>query len=512
MDWQTRQAAALSGRLSFAGGPPLLLTNFRLRSTDAAEAARAVLLRDGVVAGIGDARSLPAAGVMRHDCRGALLLPAFVDAHCHILATAAALRSVDCSSATSIADIQQMLREASVKAPRNGGWLRAVGYDETRLAERRHPDRRDLDAAVADMPVRLLHRSGHAVVLNTRAMQLAGITIDTPEPSGGRIERDLESGDPTGLLFEMNEVVDRAVPPLSYDELAAAVEKVARRYLAQGVAAVCDATHTNGPAEWRLFERLQADGHLPLDVTLMEGYGRMGQAPAEPGPRLRRGHVKVMLTEIGDRLSPSTGELREIVADVHAAGRDVAIHAVEEHAVAAAIDAIESAVSAVPRAHLHRIEHAALVPPGAPERMARAGITAVMHPSWVWHHGDRYLREVPPARHDALHPLGDMVRAGVSVAAGTDAPVAHVDIMSGLRAAAERRTAAGQTLGSGQAVDDGAAVSMWTSEAAAASLMPQRGRLNARAPADVVLLLRSGGAYEVAATLLRGTLVAGGLP
>jgi predicted amidohydrolase YtcJ len=512
VDRQTHQAAATSGRFSFDEGPPLLLTNFRLHPTDAAEPARAMLLRDGAVAAIGDARSLPAPGVMRHDCRGALLLPAFVDAHCHILATAAALQSVDCSSATSIADIQQLMREASVKPPRDGGWLRAVGYDERRLAERRHPDRRDLDAAVPDVPVRLLHRSGHAVVLNTRAIQLAGITTETPEPPGGRIERDLETGDPTGLLYEMNEVVDPSVPPLSYDALAGAVEQVARRYLAQGVAAVCDATHTNGPAEWRLLERLQAHGRLPLDVTLMEGYGNFGEIPADSTPRLRRGHVKVMLTEVAERLSPSVEELREMVAEVHAAGRDVSIHAVEEHAGAAAIDAIESAVSAVPRPHLHRIEHAALVPPGAPERMARAGITAVMHPSWVWHHGDRYLREVPPARLDALHPLGDMVRAGVRVAAGTDAPVAPIDIMSGLRAAVERRTAAGKPLGGGQAVDDGAALAMWTSEAAAASLMPRRARLSEGAPADVVLLLRSGGAYQVTATLLRGRLVAGELP
>ena len=88
--------------------------------------------------------------------------------------------------------------------------MRAVGYSEVDLAEGRHPTRWDLDAAAPDHPVRLIHRSGHACVLNSLALRLCGVDIATEEPPGGYLERDTSSGEPTGLLLEMNELVERA--------------------------------------------------------------------------------------------------------------------------------------------------------------------------------------------------------------------------------------------------------------------------------------------------------------
>jgi len=445
--------------------------------------ARAVLLRDGMVAAVGDARALAAMApdAERVDCGGRVVAPAFIDPHGHLLAAAAALRSVDCSPAagvTSIAELQARLREAAARA-RSGSWVRAAGYDESRLAERRHPDRRDLDAAVPHVPVRLLHRSSHAVVLNTRALELAGIGNETAEPPGGVIDRFLDDGTPSGLLLEMGDVVDRAVPPLPYGELAPAVAEVAARYGEAGVAAVCDATHTNGRAEWELFARLQAEGHLPLDVVMMEGLVHAGEMPDVRSGPLRRGHVKVMLSEAGG-LSPDEGELARIVRELHAAGRDVAVHAVEERAVAAAVAAIESAVHARPRPHRHRIEHAALVARGDPARIARAGITVVAQPAFLLNHGDRYLRDVPPEKHTRLYPIATLLRAGARVAASTDAPVAPIAPADAIRAAVERRTSSGAPIAPRQAVSLQRALSMWTRDAAwALGLEGERGRLAA---------------------------------
>lgn len=493
-----------------------LFHNARVRTMDPARPnARAVLVRDGVIAAVGDARPLAAMApaAERVDCNGATLLPAFIDAHCHLLATAAALRSVDCSPAAvrSVAEIQARLREAAARVP-PGAWLRAAGYDESQLAERRHPTRRDLDAAVAHVPVRLLHRSGHAVVLNSLAMRLAGITNETPEPPGAVIDRFLDDGTPSGLLLEMDDVVDRAVPPLPYGELASAVAEVAARYLAAGVTAVCDATHTNGRAEWDLFARLQAGGHLPLDVTLMEGAAHAGEPndasgmPAVTTGPLRRGHVKIMLSEAGG-LTPEEPELARIVRDLHDAGRDVAVHAVEERAVAAALAAIESALRARPRSHRHRIEHAALLPRGAATRIARAGITVVTQPAFLLHNGDRYLRDVPPEKHARLYPIASLLRAGVRVAAGTDAPVVPPSPLEGIRASIDRRTSLGATVGQRQAVSLERALAMWTSEAAwAMGAEGVRGRIAVGMAGDVVVVEEVGGGGEarMVAVYVRG--------
>ncbi|HEY7802308.1 MAG TPA: amidohydrolase family protein, partial [Dehalococcoidia bacterium] len=345
--------------------------NARVLTMDPAHPrAAAVFVRDGLIVRVSDhAASLrrDAPGADEIDCADAVLAPAFIDAHCHLLATAARTLSIDCSPAAvqSIGDIQRRLREAA-SAAQDGEWLRAAGYDESQLAEQRHPTRRDLDAAVPHHPVRLLHRSGHALVLNTAALRLAGITTESAEPPGAAIDRFTDDGSPSGLLFEMNEVVDAVVPRLPYEALAPAVVETARRFLATGVTAICDATHTNGREEWELFARLQADGHLPLDVTLMEGVDHVGAMPDPEPPegrdaahgvgetasshaRLLRGHVKIMLHELGDTLAPDERRLSEIVRDLHARDRDVAIHAVEPRAVAAAVDAVAAAVAAHPR-------------------------------------------------------------------------------------------------------------------------------------------------------------------
>ncbi len=485
-----------------------LFHNGRILTMDPARPhAAALLVRDGRIAHAGDAAALPPHGdAARHDLGGATLLPAFIDAHCHMLAAAAALRSIDCSpdAVRSIRDIQARLRDAAATA-RAGAWLRASGYDETALEERRHPTCRDLDDAVPHLPVRLLHRSGHAVVLNTLAMRLAGIAIDTEEPPGGYVERFHDTGEPTGLLLEMNDAVDRVVPPLPYDELAGAVAEVSQRFLAAGVTALCDATHTNGVAEWQTFARLHDGRRLPLRVSLMEGLAHAGDMPDAERARLSRGHVKIMISEIGGRPSPDDGDLRRAVAALHAEGRDVAVHAVEERAVAAAIDAIEAAVAGAPREHRHRIEHAALLPPDGAARIARLGITVVTQPGWVREHGDRYLRDVPRDKHGRLYPIGDLLRAGVRVAASSDAPVGDIDVLDAVRAAVERRTASGAAIGHEQAITFEQALAMWTRESARAAGLVDRGTLAPRMAADMVLL--AGDPPHVAATFMAGERV-----
>lgn len=472
----------------------LLFHNARVVSLDAARpAAEAVAVRDGRIVAVGRAeeaaRALDADAV-RVDCAGGALLPAFFDAHLHLLSYAAALRSIDCTGARSIVEIQAALREAAARRPA-GAWLRAFGYEETSLREGRHPNRRDLDEAAPQHPVRLVHRSGHASVLNSLALERAGIGLASEEPPGGFIDRELDSGEPSGLLLGMERVIDRAVPPLPFHELAAAVREVSDRLVRAGVTAVQDATHTNGRAEWALFERLIDEGALPLTVVLMEGIEHLGELPAASAQgALFRGPVKVMIEELGDELSPDERELRRTVAEVHQAGRQAAIHAVGARAVAAAIDAIEAALRERPRAdHRHRIEHCALLPEGAAERIARAGIIVASQPAFVAERGDRYLKLVPASQQGGLYPYRTLAQASVTLAAGSDAPVTAPEPLASVAAAIDRRTLAGGVVAPGQAVGAVEALGWWTAGAArAAFLEGDRGRILPGLRADLVLL------------------------
>jgi hypothetical protein len=428
------------------------------------------------------------------DCRGQAVLPGFIDAHCHVLAYAASLLSVDCSpdAVSSIADIQAALRRQAEVTPA-GRWIRAVGYSEVDLAEGRHPTRWDLDVAAADHPVRLIHRSGHACVLNSLALRLCGIGIDTEEPPGGCMERDPTSGEPSGLLVEMNELVDRVVPPLSWEELVEGVRLASERFLAAGITSIVDASHTNGPSQWELLRRLRAEGHLLPRLTAMVGFEQREAAPRSrqnEGGVLELGAVKIVIKELGEQIYPQEDALAEMVSRVHAEGWQVSIHAVEDRAVAAAAGALSRALAEFPRQdHRHRVEHCAVCPPPLVQRIATAGVMVVTQPSFVYHNGDRYLRQVPPERQAYLYPLRSLLRAGVRVAAGSDCPVAGPEVVAGLYGAVARRSKGGQRIGGEESISIEEALRLCTTAAAYSSFAEgERGSIAPGRLADLVVL------------------------
>ncbi|MDI6857987.1 MAG: amidohydrolase [Dehalococcoidia bacterium] len=426
------------------------------------------------------------------DCGGRTVIPGFIDAHCHLLAYAASLLSLDVSprSVASVADIQRILRDRASKTP-PGDWIRAVGYDETALAEKRHPTRRDLDAAAPNHPVRLVHQSGHASVLNSLALSLAGITIESEEPAGGCIDRDLETGEPTGLLLEMDSLLEEVVPPISEEELAHGVREAAARFLAQGVTSVQDATATNGIREWHLFRSLIGERHLPLNVTLMESIDSLGWVPEEElDGRLRRGPIKIALSELGDEIYPGEQEIDEMVWEAHRRGRQVAVHAVTERGIASTLGAIERALSRLYRSdHRHRIEHCSVCPPELARRLGAAGVIVVTQPSFLHFSGDRYLSQVPPEDLPHLYPLARLRAAGVEVAASSDAPVTPPAPLRSVASAVMRRSAGGRALSPEEGVDVEEALRMHTlSGARAAFEEGVRGSLAPESDADIVVL------------------------
>ena len=199
------------------------------------------------------------------------------------MAYAASLRDVDCgpSAVRSIATLRRAISERSRSTP-HGAWVVGRGYDESALAERRHPTRHDLDAAAPDVPVRLVHRSGHACVLNSAALAQVGIDAQTPDPVEGVIARDA-AGEPTGLLLEMDAYLDGRIPRRSAGEFDAAMRLAGERLAALGVTSVVDATPTNSLERWRTFARLKRRGGVAAP-----NHHDGGLRP--PGRVRRRGH------------------------------------------------------------------------------------------------------------------------------------------------------------------------------------------------------------------------------
>lgn len=476
----------------------LILHNSRILTQNPGQPqAQAVAIADGRILAVDDeAEVLALQGPDTHviDAGGRVILPGFIDAHCHLLAYAASLLSVDCSprAVSSIAQIKDAIRRKAASTP-PGRWIRAVGYSETDLAEGRHPNRRDLDEAAPHHPVRLLHRTGRACVLNSRALALAGIDSATEEPPGGYMERDPATGEPTGLLLEMNQMVDRVVPPLPYEELAQGVAQASGNLSAAGISHIQDATPTNGPNELDLLARLQAEGYLRQSLTAMIGYDTLSQwsdMRREYGSLVGRGTVKLVTQELGEQFYPAADDLREMVWRIHQAGLQAAIHAVSERAVTMAADALEEALTRAPRPdHRHRIEHCSVCPPSLAQRLGRLGIAVVTQPSFLYYNGERYLSQVPEHQQQHLYPLRTLKQNGVLLAASSDAPVAPPQPILGIYGAATRRTAAGRSVPGQETLPVEEALAMVTSQAARACFMEdQAGSIRPGRRAHLVVL------------------------
>ncbi len=475
--------------------PDLLLTNAHALTLDHARPrADAIAVRGGRIAWVGACGgSLPALPPHTQviDCSGQTIVPGFIDAHCHILAYASALTAVDCSAdaVSSISDIVDAIRLRAQSTPR-GDWIRAVGYREFDLQEKRHPTRRDLDAAAPHHPVRLNHRSGHACVLNSLALQRIDIHAATEEPSGGTIARDLDTAEPNGLLLEMSDFLDERIPRLSDAEIDKSVALANRRLLAAGVVSVHDATPANSIERWDAMRRLRESGKFTPSVVMMAGADRIdGFADRGlsygSGGALTLGHAKIMLTQSDGRLFPSTDELSDIVATAHTRGFPVAIHAVESDAVDAAAQALAANRA---RGLRDRIEHASECPPHTLEALRKARAVVVTQPGFIDESASRYLAELGAASR-WLYRIGAFIEGGLIVAASSDAPASRPDPLTAMRAAITRRGQAGAMLNAGEGVSAMQALRMYTTAAAYAACQEvDRGSIAPGKRADLAVL------------------------
>jgi predicted amidohydrolase YtcJ len=407
---------------------------------------------------------------------GGALLAGLHDHHVPLRSRAASLASIPVGppQVTDAAGFAAVLRQADHDAA-PGAWLRAVGYHDSVAGPL---DRWALDAVVADRPVRVQHRSGALWSYNSAALRAAGLD------------------DATGRFWREDDRLRALTPPVALD-LAA----VSRRAAQLGVTGFTDATPQRGTGDLAWFEEAMTRGDLVQKVTLMS---------APPGPiiesRLTTGPRKFLLD---DDTLPPLDELTNQMRDAHRNGTAVAVHCVTQLQLVLTLTALDEA-GTVP--HLgDRIEHAGIVTPDLVPTMARLGVTVITQPNFVAERGDRYLHEVDAGEQDHLYPCGSLLRAGIAVAAGTDAPFGGPDPWAAMRAAVQRRTATGRPLGDHERVDPAVALSLFQGRADRPGTIR---RVEVGAGADLCLVDRPIAAVldhlhadVVVATVVDGTLV-----
>ena len=462
---------------------------------------RLIAVRNGVISAVTSTRevnTLKTRNTLIIDCTGRTVMPGFIDAHLHLRAFAESMGALNLTPAQnvrSISDIQARIKTLARTLPA-GAWIRGKGYHEFDLAEKRHPTRQDLDLAAPDHPVKLSHRSGHAHALNSLALKCAGISGETGDPDGGLIDRQVPSGEPSGVLFQMGRFLSERVPPMEKSLVDRGVRAASERLLSLGITSVQDASRQNGIRQWQEFHRWKEDGLFAPRMSVFLGYDSHEAGKTlclDPDPdeaRLRMNGIKFILDRSTGRLHPPEEEFNEAVLSVHRAGMRVAVHAIEEPDIRSACEAIALAQKTSHRSGpRHRIEHCSVCPPELAERIASCGIIVVTQPPFVYFNGDRYLATVPEDQKNHLYPFAALIKKGVVVAAGSDCPVVPPDPFIGIYAAMSRKTRGGNTLAPEERIAFADALRMYTASAAAAAGEEcLKGSISPKKMADLVIV------------------------
>ena len=465
-----------------AGPADLVLHGGVVHTVSPWEAGRpaptAVAVRDGRIAAVGtdaELRDWSGPGTEVVDLAGRMLLPGFQDAHVHPGAGGLGLLRCDLSALDTAPEYLAAIGRYAAEHP-DAAWILGGGWSMPAFPGG-VPHRADLDAVVPDRPAYLPNRDGHSAWVNSRALDLAGVTRHTPDPPDGRIERDA-GGEPTGALHEgAMRLVERLTP-----EPGAAERRLAllagQAYLhALGITGWQDAI-VDGPLDTARLETyldLASSGELTARVVgalwwerdqgVEQVAGLVERRARASVGRFRATSVKIMqdgvcetftaalLTPYLDAGGHPTGgtgisfvapeALKEHVVRLHREGFQVHFHALGDRAVRESLDAVAAAVAAEgPRDLRHHLAHVQVVHPDDVPRFARLDAVANCQPLWARNEPQMTELTIPflgPERARWQYPFGDLLRSGARLAFGSDWPVSSPDPMGQLHTAVTRQ-------------------------------------------------------------------------
>jgi predicted amidohydrolase YtcJ len=440
----------------------------------------AVAVRDGRITAVGgeeDVRSLIGRTTEVLNLNGGMLLPGFQDAHVHAQQGGLERLRCDLTRGETERAYLQIIGEYARANP-NAEWILGGGWSMPAFPGGL-PHRASLDPIVSDRPVFLPNRDHHSAWANSRALALAGITADTPDPAGGRIERGAD-GEPTGVLHESAmRLVEDMVPPPAEAEMQSAL-LLAQAYLhSLGVTAWQDAWVGNGPSmvdSYDTYRHLDSHGQLTARVVGALWWQRDGDSDQLPGlierraetlnagGRFRATSVKIMQDGVCETftaamLDPYLDEhgretdsrglsfiepeaLAGYVTSLDAAGFQVHFHAIGDRATREVLGAIDTARRANGRNDLrHHLAHLQVVHPDDHPRFAELGATATVQPLWACLDPQMVELTLPflgPARAAQQYPFASLVSRGASLAFGSDWPVSSPDPLELLHVAVNR--------------------------------------------------------------------------
>ncbi len=476
------------GCLAPSGGiaPDTIWLNGTIVTMEGDQTAQAVAVLDDNIVAVGtDAEVGPLAGPQTRvvDLQGRTMTPGFYAAHDHfpgsgrVAVTQVDLNSPPIGAIENMDELVAALGDRARDLP-EGQWISGRGYDDTLLAEQRHPTRTDLDRASTTHPIYISHTSGHLGVANSLALELAGITRNTPNPEGGVVRKDPDTGEPDGVFEESGGMVSRLVPPPTPDQTMESYRVAVQDYVEDGVTTAVIAGGGRGTLAG--LQRARDAGILTFRIITMMSRGSPGQpTAAETGgiisgfgdTHLKVGAIKIIqdgsnqgytgyFTEPyhtpfkGDpdyRGYPrrSRDDLVTMVKELHEAGYQIAIHANGDAAIDDVLYAFREAQREFPRRDArHRIEHCQMVRRDQLDAIAELNLSPSFFVGHVYYWGDRH-RDIfmGPDRAAGISALRSSIDRGIRFTVHDDTPVTPVNPLQLVWVGVNRLTKSNQVLG-----------------------------------------------------------------
>ncbi|MGX1128070.1 putative amidohydrolase YtcJ [Streptomyces glaucescens] len=510
--------------LVFTNGPVLTMDPSRSRAT-------CLAVTDGRITAVGHSEVEELVGEHTEviDLRGRLLLPGFQDAHVHAVMGGVELGECDL---TGTVDPDEYLRRvrAYADAHPEKEWITGGGWSMESF-DGGIPTRQALDTVIPDRPVFLLNRDHHGAWVNSRALEIAGITADRPDPADGRIERDAD-GSPVGMLQEgAVSLVGRHLPPQTPADRLTGLLRAQELLHSLGITAWQDALLCGSdgyPDPSDAYLTATRDGSLTASVVGSLWWHRKAGEEQIPDlmakrerlthGRLRCSTVKIMQDGVAENhtaamtapyldgcgcATANSGlsfidpdALKRYVAALDAEGFQVHFHALGDRAVREALDAVAAARAANGRRDTRpHLAHLQVVHPDDIGRFRELGATANIQALWAAHEPQMDELTIPflgPERAAWQYPFGDLLRAGATLAAGSDWPVSSPDPLAGIHVAVNRvlPDSPSKPFLPEQALDLTTALAAYTAGSAYVNHLDDTGSLRPGNRADLVVLDR----------------------
>ena len=465
----------------------LILTNGKVLTVDEQFSIHnTVVVNDGLIVATGEAdlaSRYQSDNIL--DLGGKVLMPGFNDSHTHIRGRPQ--RYIELGNVTSIVEIQDLIR-TKINEIGEQEWIIGYGWSEDELDEGRRPLRYDLDDAAPNNPVILTRAGGHSAVSNSLALQLADVTLETPQPAGGVIERG-DDGELNGVIRERQGIVSRLVPDATYDELIASLEINLNALLGMGITSITDASKP--PSEFVMWEELYENAELPLPRSQVQfqwfdvnGINEVKARVGDGTDFLKVGPIKVFAD--GGFTGPAAytlepyrnqGEYRgyldmpeeELVAhlnEIHDAGWQMGIHAIGDAAIVLVVNTLADALERNPREdHRHYLNHFSMRPPDLTmELMAEHGIHITQQPNFTYTLEGRYVENLDGWRLQHNNPLRSPMDHGITVAISSD--ILPIGPMVGIYAATTRKGMTGTVYGPDEIISREEAIRAYTATGA----------------------------------------------